>query len=245
VNLLAVEDDPRVADFLTHGLRAEGYLVAEATTGPEGLQLARSRPFDLILLDLMLPGLSGLELCRELRARAVRTPILMLSALDTTEDKIKGLRLGADDYLAKPFGVDELLARIEALIRRSRGFAPETPQLVVGDLVFDRETLTARKGDRPVELTVKELALLELLMGAPGKVFSRERILNRVWGYSEDPLTNVVDVYLRRLRVKLADNGSGASIKTVRGVGYRLDPRESDLSMTSIPAPAGSPGDGR
>lgn len=224
MNLLVVEDDPRVADFLARGLRAEGYLITVARTGPEGLELGRSQPFDLIVLDLMLPGLSGLEVCQELRARQVLTPILMLTALDTTEDKIKGLRLGADDYLIKPFDVDELLARIEALIRRNRGFTADSKQLVVGDLVFDRETLTVRRGEHPIELTAKELALLELLMSAPGKVFSRERILNRVWGYAEDPLTNVVDVYIRRLRGKIDDGHTLPLIKTLRGIGYKLDP---------------------
>jgi DNA-binding response OmpR family regulator len=224
MNLLVVEDDPRVADFLARGLRAEGYLITVARTGPEGLELGRSQPFDLIVLDLMLPGLSGLEVCQELRARQVLTPILMLTALDTTEDKIKGLRLGADDYLIKPFDVDELLARIEALIRRNRGFTADSKQLVVGDLVFDRETLTVRRGNRPVDLTAKELALLELLMSAPGKVFSRERILNRVWGYAEDPLTNVVDVYIRRLRSKIEQGTATPLIKTLRGIGYKLDP---------------------
>jgi DNA-binding response OmpR family regulator len=224
MNLLVVEDDPRVADFLARGLRAEGYLITVARTGPEGLELGRSQPFDLIVLDLMLPGLSGLEVCQELRARRVLTPILMLTALDTTEDKIKGLRLGADDYLIKPFDVDELLARIEALIRRNRGFTADSKQLVVGDLVFDRETLTVRRGNRPVDLTAKELALLELLMSAPGKVFSRERILNRVWGYAEDPLTNVVDVYIRRLRSKIEQGTATPLIKTLRGIGYKLDP---------------------
>jgi DNA-binding response OmpR family regulator len=224
MNLLVVEDDPRVADFLARGLRAEGYLITVARTGPEGLELGRSQPFDLIVLDLMLPGLLGLEVCQELRARQVLTPILMLTALDTTEDKIKGLRLGADDYLIKPFDVDELLARIEALIRRNRGFTADSKQLVVGDLVFDRETLTVRRGNRPVDLTAKELALLELLMSAPGKVFSRERILNRVWGYAEDPLTNVVDVYIRRLRSKIEQGTATPLIKTLRGIGYKLDP---------------------
>lgn len=224
MNLLVVEDDLRVADFLARGLRAEGYLVTVARSGPEGLELGRSQPFDLILLDLMLPGLSGLEVCQELRARRVLTPILILTALDTTEDKIKGLRLGADDYLTKPFDVDELLARMEALIRRNRGFEPDSRQLVVGDLVFDRETLTVRRGDRVIELTAKELALLELLMNSPGKVFSRERILNRVWGYAEDPLTNVVDVYIRRLRSKIDEGSDTTLIKTLRGIGYKLDP---------------------
>jgi DNA-binding response OmpR family regulator len=174
----------------------------------------------------MLPGLSGLEVCQELRARRIPTPILMLTALEATEDKIKGLRLGADDYLTKPFDVDELLARIEALIRRSRGFTPDSKQLIVGDLLFDRETFTVRRGERLIELTAKELALLELLMSAPGKVFSRERILNSVWGYAEDPLTNIVDVYIRRLRSKIEDVDAAPLIKTLRGIGYKLDPSE-------------------
>ena len=224
MNLLVVEDDPRVADFLARGLRAEGYLITVTRTGAEGLELGCSQPFDLILLDLMLPDLSGLEVCQQLRARRVLTPILMLTALDTTEDKIKGLRLGADDYLTKPFDVDELLARIEALIRRKRGFTADSKQLVVGDLVFDRDTFTVRRGERSIELTAKELALLELLMSAPGKVFSRERILNRVWGYAEDPLTNVVDVYIRRLRSKIEEEAAAPLIKTLRGIGYKLDP---------------------
>jgi len=223
VNVLLVEDDARVADFLVRGLRAEGYLVTPARSGREGLDFGRSHPFDLILLDLMLPDMSGLGVCQELRAKRIRTPILILSALDTTEDKIKALRLGADDYLTKPFDVDELLARIEALIRRSHGFSPESAQLVVGDLVFDRDALTVQRGGRAIELTAKELALLEMLMSAPGKVLSRERILNTVWGYAEDPLTNVVDVYISRLRSKIDGGGGQTLIKTLRGIGYKLE----------------------
>jgi len=224
VSLLVVEDEPRVADFLARGLRTEGYPVTLARAGREGLDLARTHPFDLILLDLMLPDMSGLAVCQELRARGIRTPILILTALDTTEDKVKGLRLGADDYLTKPFDVDELLARIEALIRRSRGLPPDARQLVVGDLVFDRESLTVHRGERAIDLTAKELALLELLMSAPGKVLSRERILNTVWGYAEDPLTNVVDGYISRLRSKIDQGRTPTLIKTLRGIGYKLDP---------------------
>ena len=222
MNLLIVEDDPRVVDFLTRGLRAEGYGVSVARTGPEGLALARTQAFDLVLLDLLLPGMHGLEVCQELRARRVLTPILMLSAMDTTEDKVGGLRLGADDYLTKPFDFDELLARIEALLRRSRSFAEKRPRLQVANLSFDRKTLQVRRGERAISLTAKELALLELLMSAPGRVFSRERILNNVWGYTEDPLTNIVDVYIRRLRTKLDMDGEPPLLHTVRGVGYKL-----------------------
>jgi DNA-binding response OmpR family regulator len=199
--------------------------VTQARTGPEALDLAAAERFDTILLDVMLPGLDGREVCQRLRLRRDHTPILMLTALDAVEDRVEGLRLGADDYLAKPFAFDELLARIEALIRRSHRFAEAAPrQLVAGDLVFDRESLTVTRAGQRVELTSKELALLELLMSAPGRVFSRERILNNVWGLSEDPLTNVVDVYIRRLRRKLDGDGPLSVIATVRGAGYRLDP---------------------
>jgi DNA-binding response OmpR family regulator len=224
MNLLLVEDESRVADFLERGLRAEGYQVMVACEGREGLNLARSYVFDLILLDLMLPDMSGLAVCQELRATGVRTPILILTALDTAENKIKGLRLGADDYLTKPFDVEELLARIEALIRRSQGFRQQASQLVAGDLVFDRDSLTVQKGGKDIGLTAKELAVLELLMSMPGKVLSRERILNTVWGYAEDPLTNVVDVYISRLRGKIDPQGGPTLIKTLRGIGYRFDP---------------------
>ena len=226
MNLLVVEDDTRVADFLARGLRAEGYRVTVVHTGAEGFQIAKEMDFDLIVLDLMLPDMDGLEVCQQLRARRVLTPILMLTALDTLEDKILGLRLGADDYLTKPFDVDELLARIGALLRRSRHFERNNQQLQVDDLSFDCESLVVRRGDAIIELTSKELALLELLMREPGKVFSRERILNNVWGVTEDPMTNVVDVYIRRLRSKIDEGASSPLIKTVRGRGYKLNGKE-------------------
>ncbi|MBX9699593.1 MAG: response regulator transcription factor [Acetobacteraceae bacterium] len=227
-SLLVVEDDPRVADFLGRGLRAEGYAVVPARNGVEALELAGSARFDAILLDVMLPGsMDGREICRQLRARRDPTPILMLTALDAVEDRVEGLRVGADDYLGKPFAFDELLARIDALIRRGRRFA-EAPRIVtLGDLAFDREALTVARAGRRLELTAKELALLDLLLSAPGRLFSRERILNSVWGLSEDPLTNVVDVYIGRLRRKLETGEDGAAmpvIRTVRGLGYRLEP---------------------
>ena len=223
MNLLLVEDDPRVSDFLVRGLRAEGYGVTLAVSGSEGLNFGLTVEFDLILLDLVLPGMPGLEVCQELRARRMLTPILMLTALDTVEDKVEGLRIGADDYLTKPFDFDELLAHIQALIRRSHRFAVKSEQLTVADLVFDRQTLRVQRGERVIELTAKELALLELLMSVPGKVFSRTRILSNVWGYAKDPLTNVVDVYIRRLRNKIDEGAAKPLIKTVRGMGYKLD----------------------
>ncbi len=223
MNILVVEDDMRVADFLLRGLRAEGYRVQLARTGPEGLDLARNSELSVLLLDLMLPGLSGLELCQTLRAEGHQVPVLMLTALSNTEDKVSGLRLGADDYLTKPFAFEELLARIEALLRRGREQRPRATTLQVADLVLDRERMEVTRAGKLVPLTAKELAFLELLMTAPGRVYSRERILSNVWGTNEDPLTNIVDVYVRRLRAKIDDGHPVPLLKTVRGLGYRLD----------------------
>lgn len=232
MNILVIEDDARIADFLGRGLRAEGHRVELAATGPDGLvaarQAARCAATDgqatVLVLDLMLPGMSGLEICQTLRAEGVALPILMLSALGAVEDRVAGLRLGADDYLAKPFDFEELLARLESLARRGRELVRQSPsRLVVADLVFDRERMQASRGGRALALTAKELALLELMMSAPGRLFSRERILANVWGASEDPLTNVVDVYIRRLRSKIDEGEVRPLIHTVRGLGYRLE----------------------
>jgi DNA-binding response OmpR family regulator len=227
MTLLLVEDDARVADFITRGLRAEGYTVTHAADGPSGLAHAAAglgETYELLIFDVMLPGFSGRELTERLRAQGVTTPILMLTALDATEDKVEGLRGGADDYLTKPFDFDELLARIEALIRRGRGFGEKpASRLVVGDLSLDRETMEVRRGARLVELTAREFQLLDLLMSSPGKVMSRTRILNKVWGYNSDPLTNVVDVYIRRIRAKLECDPETGLIRTVRGYGYKIE----------------------
>jgi DNA-binding response OmpR family regulator len=222
MNVLLIEDEARVADFIDRGLRAENHGVTVAPSGAEGLDLAKTGEFDVIVLDLMLPDMHGYDVCQRLRQEGDHTPILMLTAMDTPEDKVKGLKLGADDYLAKPFDFDELLARIEALHRRSHGFAPSSHLLQVADLILDRELLEVRRGTETIKLTAKELAILELLMSAPGRVFSRTRILNQVWGYSEDPLTNVVDVYIARLRRKIDTTGREPLFETVRGHGYRL-----------------------
>lgn len=236
MNILLVEDDTRIADFLQRGLRAEGWRVQHAATGPEGLALARDAAREgardaasadaptIVVLDLMLPGLGGLEVCQTLRAEGVMLPILMLTALTTLEDRVSGLRLGADDYLCKPFEFEELLARLEALGRRGRATrARQSPTLTVADLVFDRERMRVTRAGRAVTLTARELALLELLMSAPGRLFSRERILATVWGTHEDPLTNIVDVYIRRLRSKIDEGFEPALIHTQRGLGYRLE----------------------
>lgn len=234
MNILLVEDDPRIAGFLLRGLGAEGWRVQHAATGPEGLALAREAARDearepaaaptIVLLDLMLPGLNGLEVCQALRADGVALPILMLTALTTLDERVAGLRMGADDYLCKPFEFEELLARLEALARRGRALRsrPGT-QLAVADLRFDRERMRVSRAGRPITLTARELALLELLMSAPGRLFSRERILASVWGTSEDPLTNIVDVYIRRLRSKIDEGFEPPLIHTQRGLGYRLE----------------------
>lgn len=224
MTILLIEDDERIIGFLERGLKAEGLTTSVARTGPEGLEMANCPDFSLIILDLMLPGMNGRDICQNLRASGVRTPILMLTAMDSLEDKVTGLRLGADDYLSKPFAFAELLARIESLLRRSGGYEEKTTTLQVGDLVFDRDTLEVRRGDTAIELTAKELALLEFLMSAPCRVMSRARILDAVWGLSTDPLTNVVDVYIRRLRAKIDDGHQTHLIKTVRGYGYKIDP---------------------
>lgn len=232
MNILIVEDDARVAAFLERGLRAEGYRVQVARSGTEGFakarEVAQQMHIDatpaLLVLDVMLPGMTGLEVCQALRAGGVQLPVLMLSALGALEDRVAGLRLGADDYLAKPFAFEELLARIEALLRRSRDTAPAlSSRLVVADLVLDRDTMRVTRAAVQLTLTARELALLELLMSTPGRLFSRERILSNVWGTNEDPLTNVVDVYIRRLRSKIDDGNAQPLIHTVRGLGYRLE----------------------
>ena len=221
---LLVEDDERIADFVAQGLGAEGYAIEIATTGEDGLARAKSEGFDAIILDVMLPGMSGREVCRRLRESGLRTPIMMLTALDSVQDIVRGLRFGADEYVTKPFAFDELVARMEALIRRSTGGAAAIqPRIMkVGDLEFDREALLVRRGGRQIELTSTEYALLELLMSQSGKVVSRARIIENVWGTSKDPLTNVVEVYVGRLRSKIASDGQTDLIKTIRGRGYRM-----------------------
>lgn len=231
MNILIVEDDARIASFLLRGLRAEGYRVQHAADGPSGLALAQDAARAaaagdepcIVVLDLMLPGLNGLEICQTLRAGQVALPILMLTAQSALEDRVQGLRLGADDYLCKPFEFEELLARLEALARRGRTLHTRSAHLQVADLLLDRERMQARRAGQPLALTAKELALLELLMAAPGRLFSRERILANVWGTSEDPLTNIVDVYIRRLRSKIDTEALPPLIHTVRGLGYRLE----------------------
>jgi len=224
MRVLLVEDDERIVDFVQRGLKAEGYAVEVARNGQEAIALGSVGQFQIIILDLGLPDINGRDVCERLRNAGVGTPILILTARDTVQDKVTGLRSGADDYMTKPFAFEELLARIEVLMRRRGGdIKPETKEFQVADLVLNMETHEVRRGETLIELTPKEFSLLECFMRMPGKVLSRTRILEQVWGYSADPLTNVVDVYIRQLRRKIDDDYAIKLLKTVRGFGYKLD----------------------
>jgi len=220
VRILVVEDEEKVASFIRKGLEEERYAVDVALDGEEGLELAELNPYDLIVLDLMLPGLDGFRFIQRLRAQGVHTPILVLTARDSVGDKVKGLDLGADDYLTKPFAFAELLARIRALLRRGAPQAP--PVLQVADLTLDPAARRVTRAGKPIELTAKEFALLEYFMRHAGRVLTRTMILEHVWDQSFDSYTNVVDVYVNYLRKKVDQGFEPRLIHTVRGVGYVL-----------------------
>lgn len=222
MRILIVEDEPRIADFLQRGLTAEGHFCVSSNDGESGLSLALEGDFDLVLLDLMLPRMHGHEVCQQLRMSKVNIPVIILTAMDSVDDVIAGLRMGADDYITKPFSFEELRARIEAVMRRNVTVASQDQTLKYGRLAFDRESLRFTVEGREVNMTAKELAIIELLMSKPGTLFSRERILCNVWGLSMDPLTNVVDVYIGKLRKKIDSDTESSIIETVRGLGYRL-----------------------
>jgi two-component system OmpR family response regulator len=223
MRILIVEDETRIADFLQRGLRAEGHFPVVASDGESGLALALEGDFDLLLLDMMLPGIHGREICQQLRMNKINTPLIILSAMDSLDDVIAGLRMGADDYMTKPFSFEELLARIETVTRRSSEVAKDEQSLSVGSLAFDRQSLRFTVDGREIKMTAKELAIIELLMSHPGTLFSRERILSNVWGLNMDPLTNVVDVYIGKLRKKIDGDNPESIIETVRGLGYRMN----------------------
>jgi DNA-binding response OmpR family regulator len=225
--LLLVEDDPSIVGFLKRGLEAEGFVVDVADDGEQALQLCHDHRYALIILDVMLPAVDGVEVCRSLRRERTQSLILMLTAKDSVHDKIEGLRSGADDYLTKPFAFDELLARIGALLRRGP-YSEPAQVIAVGDLVLDPATRTARRGDRDIELTAKEFVLLRYLMANAGKVLSRSRILSNVWEHNSDTYTNIVDVYVRYLRRKIDPEGERPLIRTVRGAGYMIAPPGRD-----------------
>jgi len=221
--LLVVEDDPAIASFLVKGLKEAGFAVDHAASGGAALEMASSTTYDLAVIDLMLPGLDGLSLIEELRRRRITVPVIILSARRSVDDRVRGLQAGGDDYLTKPFAFEELLARVQALIRRATG-AAEPTRLVVGDLVLDLVSRKVERGGRALDLRPREYALLEYLMRNPGRVVSKAMILSHVFDYSFDPRTNVVDVLVHRLRERVDKEFATPMIHTVRGMGYVLRP---------------------
>lgn len=220
MRILLVEDDRHIVRFLKQGLEEEGYVVEVACDGEEGLNLARDEEFDLIILDILLPKIDGFVVCQKLREVGNATPILMLTAKDDVEDRVRGLDLGADDYLVKPFAFEELLARIRALIRRHKN--AKGVLLQVGDLTINLLTREVKRGDKTIELTTREFELLKFLAHHPGRVFTRTQLLEHVWKYDFEYSSNIVDVYIRYLREKVDKPFDRKLIHTVRGVGYKL-----------------------
>jgi two-component system response regulator MprA len=220
VNVLLVEDDPAVRGAVERALRHAGHEPALATDGVRALEQATAVPYDAVVLDLGLPGLDGLEVCRRLRAAGNQVPVLMLTARAAVAERVSGLDAGADDYLVKPFALDELLARLRALERRAPSSGQLRGELRFGDLVIDRDAMTCRRGTREIQLSRTEYQLLELLLANQGKVLSRDVIFDKVWGYDFGPESNSLDVYIGYLRRKLEVDGEARIIHTVRGVGY-------------------------
>ena len=220
MRVLVVEDEPHMAELIRKGLSREGFAVDVAADGEECLGMATETTYDAIVLDIMLPGISGFEACRRLRADAVWTPVLMLTARDSVVDRVTGLDAGADDYLVKPFAWPELLARLRALIRRGDHERPTV--LEVGDLRLDPATRAVHRGDEPIDLSAKEFALLETFMRRPGDVLPRSHLLERAWDVGYQGRSNVVDVYVGHLRAKIDVPFGRQTLETVRGSGYRL-----------------------
>jgi len=221
MRLLIVEDDKKIAEFIVTGLREASFAVDHAEDGEAGLDMALTEPYDAMVIDIMLPELDGLSLIKHIRSKGITTPVIILSAKRTVEDRVRGLETGSDDYLIKPFSFSELLARINALIRRNSHISEPT-RLQVEDLLLDLITRDVRRGDRVIELQPKEFALLEYLMRNTGRVVSKTMILEHVWDYNFDPQTNVVDVMIWRLRNKIDRDSDIKLIQTIRGVGYVL-----------------------
>lgn len=220
MRILLVEDNRRLSQSLKASLADDGYAVDQAFDGEEGEDLAQMAPYDAIILDIMLPKKDGLMVCRDLRNQRVNTPILMLTARDTVDDRVRGLDSGADDYLVKPFAIEELRARLRALLRREAG--DKSALLTVGDLTLDPATHVVTRAGRPVELTAKEYALLEYFMRSRGRLITREMAESHIWSYDFTGGSNVVDVYVRRLRRKIDEPHPVKLFETVRGAGYRL-----------------------
>jgi DNA-binding response OmpR family regulator len=222
MHILVVEDEERLARLLRRILTGERHTVDLAHDGISGRDLALSNNYDAIILDVMLPDMDGMEICRQMRAEQVTTPVLMLTARGAVEDRVTGLNVGADDYLVKPFVVKELVARVNALLRRRDRHFEMNSHLSVGDLTLDLVSHEARRTGRLIELTAKEYSLLEYLMRHPNQVLSRDQIISSVWGYDTEALSNVVDIYIHFLRDKVDKGFSHSLIKTVRGLGYKI-----------------------
>ena len=221
--VLIVEDEAAISMPLRDRLESEGYEVGVAGDGLQGFAKASTGEWDLLILDLMLPGRDGLEVCRDLRGKGITTPVLMLTARDQTVDKVLGLKIGADDYLTKPFEMIELLARVEALLRRSPGQSPNATLYPIGDYVLDIRKQLPRKGGETTELSTQEFKLLKYLCEHRGEVLDRDELLDAVWGYDEVPYTRTVDVHIAWLRQKLGDSKNQKLIITIRGRGYKLE----------------------
>ena len=219
--ILVVEDETKIARFLRQGLTFEGYQVDVAYDGSEALSKLRAEPADLVILDIMLPHIDGMEVCRRLRSFSA-IPVLMLTARDAVQDRVKGLDSGADDYLVKPFALDELLARIRALLRRQRASQDEPQVFSFADLKANSSTRQVWRGNREIQLTAKEYDFLEFFMRHPQQVLTRDQIYEQIWGYDFGGESNIIEVYVRYLRAKLEANGEVRLIHTVRGVGYSL-----------------------
>ena len=220
MKLLVVEDEKKIASFLKLGLEGAGFEVEMSDHGDDAYRLASHRPYDAIVLDIMLPGRDGLSILRNLRLKGNPVPVILLSARSEPHERVEGLNLGADDYLVKPFYIEELVARLHVVTRRASGTATST--LVVDDLTIDLLTREVRRGERSIELTSREFQLLEHLARNPGRVLTRAQICERVWEYDFDPGTNLVDVYIQRLRKKIESPDRPPLIETLRGVGYRI-----------------------
>ncbi len=220
MRVLVVEDERRLANIVKRGLVEEGYAVDNAFDGEEGAFMAETTAFDLIILDIMLPKKDGVMVCQELREKKINVPILILTARDSIEDRVKGLDAGADDYLVKPFAFRELMARIRALLRRE--VSSKSADLEVGDLIMNTVNREVKKGDKPIELTAKEYAILEYLMRHPTMLVTRAMIEENIWNYEFEGSSNIIEVFVGRLRNKIDKEGENSFIQTVRGAGYRL-----------------------
>jgi two-component system, OmpR family, response regulator len=220
MRILVVEDEKKIATFVQRGLKECGFVVDVVRNGDEALEVILAHYFDAVVLDVMLPGRDGLSILRVLRERGNSVPVLVLTARGQIAEKVEGLNLGADDYLAKPFSIDELVARVRALIRRNSG--ESLLRYRVDDLVLDLATRVVRRGSRRIDLTTREFSVLECLMRAPGRVLTRTQLCQHVWEYHFDPESNLVDVYIQRLRRKVDDGERVKLIQTVRGTGYRI-----------------------